>query len=533
MVVYFGYHQITSMQRYKILWADDEIDLLKPHILFLENKGSIITPVNNGAEAIERCETENYDIVFLDENMPGMSGLETLSRIKMLKPNLPVVMITKSEEEQIMEEAIGGKIADYLIKPLNPSQILLSMKKILENKRLVSEKTNMSFQQEFANLSMMINDDLDYRGWVDLYREIVFWDLEIETAQSHSMAEVLDMQKEQANAKFAKFISENYRVWVNDSEANKPILSHQLLQKKLFPFLKKNENVFLLVIDNLRFDQWKIIEPFLMEYFVVDAEDLYYSILPTTTAYARNSIFSGLMPLEMAERYPQYWVGEDSEEAKNNFEEEWINTHLKRVGLKDKKLSYQKIKHVNEGKSLIESINNIKNNDLNIIVYNFVDMLSHARTDMAMVRELAPDESAYRSITKSWFEHSPLFVALRNIAETGARLVITTDHGTIRVKKPFKILGDRNTNANLRYKTGKNLNFEKGKIMSCSDPADLMLPKINLTSSYVFATEEKFFAYPNNYNYYVNYYRDTFQHGGISMEEMIIPIISLSSKNAK
>lgn len=520
------------MQRYKILWADDEIDLLKPHILFLENKGSEITAVNNGAEAIEQCESESFDVVFLDEHMPGMSGLETLNKIKSIKPNLPVVMITKNEEEQIMEEAIGAKIADYLIKPLNPSQILLSMKKILENKRLVSEKTNLSFQQEFRNLSMTVNENLDHDEWADVYKQLIYWELEMESTNSKSMSEVLEMQKTEANANFARFIGSNYFKWINDSEADKPLLSNQLMRKKVVPLLKNDKKVYFIVIDNLRYDQWKIIEPFIAEYFDIENEDHYYSILPTTTAYARNSIFSGLMPLEMAERYPQYWVNEEVDEGKNNYEDEWIRTHLKRIGLKDKRFSYLKIKHISEGKSLLDSIHNNKNNDLNVIVYNFVDMLSHARTDMAMIRELAPDESAYRSITRSWFEHSPLYEAIQRIARTGSKLIITTDHGTMRVTKPFKILGDKNTNTNLRYKTGKNLNYQKGKVYTCENPTELMLPKANLSSSFVFAMEDKFFAYPNNYNYYVNYYRDTFQHGGISMEEMIIPIISLSSKNA-
>ncbi len=520
------------MQRYKILWADDEIDLLKPHILFLENKGSEITAVNNGAEAIELCEKENYDVVFLDENMPGMNGLETLSRIKAFKPNLPVVMITKNEEEQIMEEAIGSKIADYLIKPINPSQILLSMKKILENKRLVSEKTTLSFQQEFRNLSMALNDKLDYNEWVQVYKELIYWELEMDNTQNKSMAEVLDMQKTEANANFAKFIDDHYYDWINNKTVDKPLLSHQLLKNKVLPHVNEDETVYFLLIDNLRYDQWKIIEPFLLEFFTIEEEDCYYSILPTTTAYARNSIFSGLTPLEMAERYPNFWVPDDQEEGKNNHEYDWLKIQLQRNGLKNIKHSYQKIIHNNEGKNLLETINNHRNNQLNVIVYNFVDMLSHARTDMAMIRELAPDEAAYRSITKSWFEHSPLYETIEKIANQGAKLIISTDHGTVRVKKPFRIIGDRNTNTNLRYKTGKNLNYEAGKVIECANPTDFQLPKLNITSSYAFAIEDRFFAYPNNYNYYVSYYKDTFQHGGVSLEEVIIPVISLNSKKA-
>ncbi|MEO1049815.1 MAG: response regulator [Bacteroidota bacterium] len=518
------------MQRYNILWADDEIDLLKPHILFLEQKGYDITPVNNGTDALEKSETELFDLVFLDENMPGMSGLETLSRIKAVKPNLPVVMITKNDEEVVMEEAIGAKVADYLIKPLNPKQILLAVKKILDNKRLVTEKTNLSYQQEFRNISMAFNDDLDHAEWVDIYKKLVYWDLEIEDTENKSMSEVLDMQKTEANANFARYVIDNYESWLNDPNIDKPLLSHQLMKNRVFPTLKQQDKpVFFILIDNLRYDQWKIIEPIAMEFFNLEEEECYYSILPTTTAYARNAIFSGLLPKAMADKESDIWVGEDIDEGKNNHEDEFMERQLRRNGL-DIKMSYHKIKNAQQGKSLVDNINNLMNNDLNVVVYNFVDMLSHARTDMAMIRELAPDEPAYRSITRSWFEHSPLLDALKKMAEHDVKVFVTTDHGTIRVKRPFKIIGDRNVNTNLRYKQGKNLGYEDNKIMTAHKPERYHLPKQNVSTSYVFAIEDQFFAYPNNYNYYVNHYRDTFQHGGVSMEEMIIPFILLNSK---
>ncbi len=518
------------MQRYSILWADDEIDLLKPHILFLQQRGYDITPVNNGAEAVELSESRNFDVIFLDEHMPGMSGLEALGHIKTNKPNVPVVMITKNEEEQIMEEAIGSRIDDYLIKPINPSQILLSVKKILDKKTLVSEKTTSSYQQEFQRISMAFLDDLSHDAWADLYKKLVYWELEIGQSDA-SMVEVLESQKVEANVNFCRFIKKNYDSWLNDANSRKPLLSHQLMKKKVFPEVNSNRPVFLFVIDNLRYDQWKAIEPELLDNFVVEKEETYYSILPTTTAYARNAIFSGMLPSEMAKNYPELWVGEDNDEGKNNFEDEFLSRHIKRSNLTFK-FSYHKIKRLDEGRELADSVNNLFGNDLNVIVYNFVDMLSHARTDMAMIRELAPDESAYRSITKSWFVHSPLIEILRKISEHKARVIITTDHGTIRVKKPFKIIGDRNVNANLRYKQGKNLGYDGDKIMVAQKPERLFLPKGNVSTSYVFAIEDQFFAYPNNYNYYVGMYKDTFQHGGVSMEEMIIPLIFLTSKNA-
>lgn len=519
------------MQRYSILWADDEIDLLKPHIIFLQQRGYDITPVNNGSDAVELCEEKSYDVVFLDEHMPGMSGLEALSQIKNNKPNIPVVMITKNEEEHIMEEAIGSKIADYLIKPLNPNQILLSVKKILENKRLVIEKTNLNYQQEFGKISMAFQDNLNHEQWADIYKKLVYWELAMDQVDNAEMSQVLDMQKTEANANFAKFVTRNYEKWLNDANAEKPLLSHQLMKRKVLPVIDKDRPTFMILIDNLRYDQWKVIEPAIMEYFMVDSEETYYSILPTTTAYARNAIFSGLLPAEMAKTNPELWVGEDEEEGKNNSEDEFLGKQLRRNNL-NIKFSYHKIKNLEEGRSLAESVNNLFKNDLNVIVYNFVDMLSHARTDMAMVRELAPDESAYRSITKSWFLHSPLLEIFRKISEKKARVIITTDHGTIRVKRPFKIIGDRTVNSNLRYKQGKNLGYEGDRLMEVMKPEKLYLPKVNVSTTYVFAIEDQFFAYPNNYNYYVNFYKDTFQHGGVSMEEMIIPIIFLTSKNA-
>lgn len=513
------------------MWADDEIDLLKPHILFLQQRGYDITPVNNGAEAVELSEARHFDIVFLDEHMPGMSGLEALTQIKNQKPNLPVVMITKNEEEQIMEEAIGAKIDDYLIKPINPSQILLAVKKILDNKRLVIEKTNLGYQQEFRRISMAFLEDMNHEQWADIYKKLVYWELQMGESDNRDMAEVLEMQKVEANLNFCRFIRRNYENWLNNPNVDKPLLSHQIMKKKVFPEVKTGTSTFFILIDNLRWDQWKTIEPVLSEFFNVDKEETYYSILPTTTAYARNAIFSGLMPSDMAKTHPDLWVGEDEDESKNNFEDDFLAKQIRKNNL-NIKFSYNKIKKLEEGRDLVDSVNNLFHNDLNVVVYNFVDMLSHARTDMAMVRELAPDESAYRSITKSWFVHSPLLDVLKKIAEKNCRVIITTDHGTIRVKRAFKIIGDRSVNTNLRYKQGKNLGFDGDKIFEAPKPERFFLPKTNVSTSYVFATEDQFFAYPNNYNYYVNFYKDTFQHGGVSLEEVIIPFILLSSKNA-
>ena len=513
---------------YRILWADDEIDLLKPHILFLEGKGYDITSVNSGADALEQVDHNEFDLIFLDEHMPGMSGLETLNYIKSTHPNVPVVMITKNEEEAIMEEAIGSKISDYLIKPVNPNQILLSAKKILENKRLISDRTNIGYQREFQELSLALNEVQDHHEWADLYRKLLYWNIEIDSAEDRGMRDVLDTQWVEANDLFSEFIEDHYQDWIQNPGSPRPMLSHRVLQKKVFPEIGE-EPLILIVIDNLRFDQWEILEPDIAELFTIQEEDYYYSILPTTTSYARNALFSGLMPLDISKRDHEYWVGEDEQEGKNNFEHELLQRNLDRSGLNCRS-TYKKVIQIADGKQVTEHATDLLQSPFNVLVYNFVDMLSHARTDMRMIRELAPDESAYRSLTKSWFQHSSLYDTLKILSEHKVKVMITTDHGTIRVKNPVKIVGDRNTNPNLRYKQGKNLSLDRSEAFHTTKPELLGLPKVNVSTSFAFARGADFFAYPNNYNHYVRHYKDTFQHGGISMEEMIVPFIKLSSR---
>ncbi|MFN3589542.1 MAG: PglZ domain-containing protein [Spirosomataceae bacterium] len=521
------------MQRYKILWADDEIDLLKPYIFFLQGKGYDVTPVPSGADALDVVQSENFDVIFLDEMMPGMTGLETLAQIKQIREDIPVVMITKSEEEKIMEEAIGSKIADYLIKPLNPNQILLSVKKILDNRRLITEKTNQGYQQDFRNIAMQYNDRIGHEEWAEIFKKLTYWELELDKTNDKSMAEVLEMQKAEANSNFTRFIQETYEEWMSDPKSDKPILSHQLMKKKVFPLVKQNEPLFFLLIDNLRYDQWKSMQEIITEFFTIEQQDTYYSILPTATSYARNAIFSGLTPAEMARQHPDIWVNDEgeNEESLNNHEAEFLKRQLEKSRMQIK-FSYHKIISTQQGKSLVDNFSNLLRNELVVVVYNFVDMLSHARTDMAMIKELAPDEAAYRSISKSWLQHSSLLDFLQKVAQVKGRLIITTDHGMVRVKNAKRIVGDRNVNTNLRYKQGKNLNLDdkKDHVIEVRRPELFGLPKPNLSTSYFFTTEDYFFAYPNNYNYYVSHYKDTFQHGGVSMEEMIIPFTVLKAK---
>jgi CheY-like chemotaxis protein len=517
------------MDKIRILWADDEIDLLKPHIMFLKEKGYDVITSTSGIEAVEIIGKEQVDIVFLDENMPGISGIETLSRIKAKKSDLPIVMITKSEEENLMEDAIGSKIADYLIKPVNPNQILLSLKKILENKRLVSEKTTTGYMQEFRNIGMTLSDRLSWPEWVEVYKKLVYWELELEKSNDESMHEILTMQKREANVAFAKFIGNHYVNWLNGKDKEAPTMSHTLFKNKVMQHLDKEGPVFFLLIDNLRYDQWKMLQPVINQYFRVEEEDLFCSILPTATQYARNALFAGLLPSEIEKNFPKMWKNDDDEGGKNLHEEDFLAANLKRSG-KDVKFSYNKITNYAAGKKLSENLNNLMQNKLNVIVYNFVDMLSHARTEMEVIRELADDDAAYRSITLSWFEHSALHDIVKIIADKKCRMIIATDHGTIKVTEPTKVVGDRNVNTNLRYKQGKNLDYVKKDVFEIRNPSDGFLPKNNVSTAYIFATEDMFFAYPNNYNHYVQYYRNTFQHGGVSLEEMIIPYISLSPR---
>ena len=515
------------MNTIQILWVDDEIDLLKPHIIFLEQKKYTVTTCTNGTDAIELVEETNFDIVFLDENMPGMNGLETLTAIKQIKSNLPVVMITKSEEEYIMEEAIGSKIADYLIKPVNPNQILLSLKKNLDHSRLISEKTTSNYQQEFRKISMDLMSVNSYDEWSDLYKKLVHWELELEDINDSSMLEILESQKSEANNLFYKFIKKNYQDSLTSYDG--PTFSHNLFKDYVVPNLGDKNGVLWIVIDNLRYDQYKMIEPFINNHYKKEEEYSYFSILPTATQYARNAIFSGLMPSEMEKKHPDLWKNDTDEGGKNMFENEFLTAQIKRLNLSIKH-EYYKIVSLRDGKELASNYNGTKQNDLTVLVYNFVDMLSHSKTEMEVIKELAGDDKAYRSLTVSWFKNSPLFEILQKAKQLGQKLIITTDHGTINCKNPTKIIGDKNISSNLRYKTGKSLSYSEKDVFTVKNPKDIFLPSISFNSPFVFAKEDLFFTYPNNYNHFVNYFRNTYQHGGVSLEEMIIPFAVYSPK---
>ena len=511
-----------------ILWTDDEIDLLKPYILFLEEKGYRVFTASNGEEALELVRANTFNLIFLDENMPGLSGLETLERIKGINPAVPVIMITKSEEEDIMDEAIGSKIADYLIKPVNPKQILLTIKKHIDSRRLVTQKTTSSYQVQFSQIGALINSARTFDEWADIYKKLVFWEQELDVSDESGMNEVLDMQWSEANNGFTRYIKNNYKDWFSGKTDDHPVLSPQVFAKSVFPLLEKGK-VAVLVIDNLRFDQWKLIELQINELFRVEEEMIYCSILPTATQYARNAMFAGLMPSEIKKLTPQYWVDEDEEEGKNQYESELIKAQMQRLGI-NRSMHYEKILHQRQGKRVVDNFSDLMNYDLNVLVYNFVDMLSHARTEMDVIRELAYDDKSYRDLTLTWFNNSYLLDFIRLLSSNGVQLVLTTDHGAIRVQNPVKVVGDRKTSTNLRYKAGKNMNYPAKEVFEITDPAQVHLPRANVSTTYIFAGGNDYLVYPNNYNHFVNHYKNTFQHGGISLEEMAIPCVILSPR---
>lgn len=509
----------------KILWADDEIDLLKPHILFLKAKGYEVTTVSNGRDAIDALDHDSFSLVLLDENMPGISGLETLDMINRRHPEVPVVMVTKSEEENIMDQAIGNQIADYLIKPVNPNQILLSIKKNLHSREIVTEQATSDYQQEFRQISDKINFASSIEDWMEIYRGLVHWELKLADASS-AMEEMLLMQKRDANSNFCKFVKRNYESWVTGDDH--PLMSHEVFRRRVFPLLDRGEKVCFVLIDNFRLDQWKMVQPMLAESFNV-SEELYTTILPTSTQYARNAIFAGLMPADIARMYPDFWVDEDEDESLNAYEKDLVQTQLDRFRRKEK-FTYSKLNDSSAGEKFLGKLNSSKDMPLQVVVLNFIDMLSHARTESKMIRELANSDAAYRSLTESWFRHSGTTEIFRRLAELGYNVIVTTDHGTIRVDNPIKVVGDRNTNTNLRYKVGKNLNYNPRQVYEILNPKRFGLPAPNISSCFIFALNEDFFSYPNNYNYYVQYYTGTFQHGGISLQEMLVPLVTLTPK---
>ncbi|MCR5454905.1 MAG: PglZ domain-containing protein [Bacteroidales bacterium] len=519
------------MKKNTILWVDDEIDLLKVQILFLRGKGYDVTTASNGLDAIEDVRSNTFDIIFLDENMPGLSGLDTLRAIREINSDVPVVMITKNEGEEIMDEALGSKVSDYLIKPVNPFQILSSIKKNIDNKRLVSDKTAEEYQSEFQTLGSEIAQVENFDGWATMYKKLVDWDLKLQDLNEDktTLYEIFNFQKNEAGTAFCKYFEKNYEKWVNGPRTARPMMQMDVFQERILPMLSSGQKVFWIVIDNLRFDQWKALQPTIAEYLAVEKEEILCSILPTATQYARNAMFSGLTPLMISQIYPELWTDEDELHSKNNHEKELIQTMLTRFKC-DIKFTYNKTFTNREGQRITDNIQNIADTPLNIAVYNFVDMISHARTDNPMMRELADNEISYRALTKTWFEHSSLLALIKTLSRKDFKVILTTDHGNVRVGNPVKVTGEKEITSNVRYKIGRDLQFNKKDVFEIQNPKLAQLPQQSVTTRYIFAHNRDFMAYPNNFNYYARYYRDTFQHGGVSMEELLIPFITLKPK---
>lgn len=513
----------------KILWVDDEIELLKPHVLFLQSKGYEVDTCNNGYDAIDIATDTAYDLIILDEMMPGMTGLETLPIIKDIRPNTPVIMVTKSEEENIMDKAIGSKIADYIIKPVNPNQVLLSIKKNVHSQQLVSEQTSADYRAEFGRISLSYQSASSFSDWCTIYRKLTGWDIELSGSTDQSIKDVLHFQKNEANQEFCKFVRQNYWYWINERNDKSPVMSHTLMRNRIFPVADANKKTTLLLIDNFRYDQWRSIGSMLRGYFDIETDDFYCAILPTATQYARNAIFAGLMPLAIDKIMPNKWLNDNEEGGKNQYEEYFLRRQLTSCG-KNYKMTFDKLVRPEAGRKLIDNFNRIYDADFSVIVYNFLDILSHARTETDIIRDLTEDDASFRSLTRSWFEHSELFTMLKLLSEHGHTVIITSDHGTVRVDNPIRITADRETSANLRYKTGKNMAYNSRDVYEVTRPQDIQLPASNLSSSFIFAYNHDFIVYNNDANKFIRYYRDTFQHGGISMEEMIVPYIVLKPK---
>lgn len=518
----------------KLLWIDDEIELLRSHIIFLTEKGYEVDTVTNGSDAISKLKESSYDLIFLDEMMPGMGGLETLSQIKNIDNNVPVVMVTKSEEEALMNDAIGGKIADYLIKPVVPSQILLVCKKLLDSKKISGEYVAKDYLSDFNVISRQLLDNLDFNDWIDIYIRLVNWDLELDIHSEIGLRETLTQQKKEANQEFSKFVERNYVHWLdNVGDPNVPTLSPEIMEKYVFEHIQNSDGpVFFFVLDCLRLDQWLRMEKSLINLFNIE-KDYYCSILPTATPYSRNSLFSGLFPSEIEKKYPELWRGKnDDERSQNKHEKQLLQKLLDRESIKlDTELKYMKIIDPEVGRSFEKNVVSHKKTHFMAVVVNFLDMLVHGRSDSDILKEIAPDESAYRSLTDSWFKHSSLLGTFKKIAAMkNAKIIITTDHGSIRVLRGAKVLGDREASKNLRFKFGRNLKVDDKHAIYIRQPNKYKLPERGVTINYIIAKEDYYFVYPTDYHKYLSHYKDTFQHGGISMEEMILPVITMQSK---
>lgn len=511
-----------------ILWVDDEIDLLSAHIIYLRERGYNVQEAANGDDAIQLVGKGGIDLVLLDEMMPGRDGLSTLEGIKDLNPNLPVIMVTKSEEEHLMDEAIGKKIDDYLTKPVNLSQTLSAVKRILERQKLTEDSLTREFVSEFSRINMLLTGPMDWRDWLQVHIKLSEIDLEMERLRDVGLRQSFRDLKKQSSAEFGRFVINSYGKWVDPGGG--PRLSVNVVEDYVVPLLKEGIQTFFIVIDCMRLDQWLMIEPVLADYFDIK-RDYYYSILPTATPFSRNAIFAGEYPDKVAELTPDLWSNPSSETSRNRNERQLLDRNLAKHGLKfSAEPKYVKVLDYAEGQNLAKKIKTYSSVPLLSIVYNFVDIMIHGRSESDILQEIAPNEAAFRSLVKSWFEYSHLFEMLKKLSSMDCAIVITTDHGSVIGTRGALAHGKKDTSTNLRYKFGDNLNCDAKQAWLIKNPRTLRLPVWGLATTYIIALEDYYFVYPTNYSEYKRHYRDSFQHGGISPDEMILPVSTLRPK---
>ena len=515
------------MEKKKILWVDDEIESLKPHILFLQQRGFEVLTAISGDDAVNIVRSETLDLVLLDEMMPGKDGLTTLEEIKEIKPHLPVVMVTKSEEESLMDEAIGQKIDDYLTKPVNPSQVLMVAKRMLETRRIVSESQMKRYITDINRFNQKLYGVIEPEDWLEAARLLAGWDLALDESPDEGLAETHLGTRKEWNTEFTKYLDKQYMKWL--ASENRPILSPDVLHHYMIPYVKDGRKVLLLVVDCMRLDQWLTIESLVAEFYDID-RNTYFSILPTATPFARNALFAGIFPDEIAKQYPEPWRAGD-EGSLNRNEDELLADNLRRHGLKAADgVRYEKIFNNTEGEALAKRVADFYQSQVVAFVFNFLDILAHGRSTNIILKEIAGSEAAFRSLMKSWFVHSPLFAILKSFAKKDFTVIITSDHGSVLCSRGTIAHGKRDTSTNLRYKYGDNLNCDTKDALLIKKPEQYRLPKFSLATTYIIAKEDYYFVYPNKYNEYIRQFQNSFQHGGISLEELVVPIITLTPR---
>jgi CheY-like chemotaxis protein len=516
--------------RRQILWADDEIDLLRPHIKFLEQKGFAVTAVPNGEDALSALSRQRFDVVLLDEMMPGLGGLATLDAIKSRDLTLPVILVTKSEEETLMEEAIGKRITDYLIKPVNPSQVFLACKRVLDAEKLQDSQRARDYVGEMQRWQSLDIRRLGWEEWVELALDVARWDVRFDNLPDAGLKQAHQDFRRSLNIDFARFVEDGYPHWVRRPD-QRPKLSTDVVKHAVVPPLKQGRRVVFIIIDCMRLDQWLTLEPLIEEYFDIKRE-YYCSILPTATPYSRNAIFSGLLPAELHRRHPDLWQESSNDErTKNRFERQLLDFQLERMrAMPEKGTKYMKIYTADEAHQTRRQINSIAGLALVSMVFNFLDILAHGRSESEILQELAPDEAAFRAVMKAWFTHSPLYDIIRALSTQDCTVVLTTDHGAVLGRRAALVYGNRDTSTNLRYKFGLNLNCDSKQAVIVRKPMDFMLPDDGVNKNYILAREDFYFVYPTRFHEFERQYRNSLQHGGISVEEMILPLVTLTPR---